>query len=124
VRQAPGQEAIADCRRSVSVTPSFGFPDAIAIPAKRSKANPTMLKRAALALCVSAPVTGGLCADPDVSDVSTWRWNESVILRAQRDAEIDPAANVESLSAKLFGQGYERYGPTGIRDTASNGTLR
>ena len=83
-----------------------------------------MLKRAVLALCVSLPVTGGLCADPDLSNVSTWRWNVSVILRAQRDAEIDAAANVESLNAKLFDQGYERYAPTGIRDTASNGTLR
>jgi len=83
-----------------------------------------MLKPAVLALCVSLPVTGGLCADPDLSNVSTWRWNVTVILRGQRDAEIDPAANVESLSAKLFGQGYERYGPTGIRDTASKGSLR
>ena len=107
----------------MSITASFGFPDAIAIQA--TKAKPTMLKRAVLALCVSLPVTGGLCADPDLSNVSTWpRWNVSVILRAQSDAEIDPAANVESLSAKLFGQEYERYAPTGIRDTASKGTLR
>ena len=106
----------------MSITASFGFPNAIAIPA--TKAKPTMLKRAVLTLCVSLPVTGGLCADPDLSNVSTWRWNVTVILRGQRDAEIDPAANVESLSAKLFGQGYEHYTPTGIRDTASKGTLR
>ena len=63
-----------------------------------------MLKRAVVALCATLPVTGGLSADPDISDVSTWRWNVSVILRAQRDAEINPASNVESLRAKLFGQ--------------------
>jgi hypothetical protein len=59
-----------------------------------------MLKRAVFA---TLPATGGLSADPDISDVSTWRWNVSVILQAQRDAEISPASNVESLRAKLFG---------------------
>jgi hypothetical protein len=73
-----------------------------------------MLKRAVLALCVSLPVTGGLRADPDVSDVSTWRWNESIILHAQRETEINPASNIESLKTRTDGQGYERYEPTGI----------
>ena len=79
----------------------------------------TMLKQAALALCLTLPVTRGVSADPDIVDVSTWRWNVSSILSSQRDAEINPPTKVASLRAKLFDQQYERYWPNGARDAAS-----
>ncbi len=78
-----------------------------------------MLKQAALALCLTLPVTRGVSADPDFVDVSTWRWYVSSILSSQRDAEINPPTKVASLRAKLFDQQYERYWPNGARDAAS-----
>jgi len=54
------------------------------------------------------PARSGPNAETDLIDVSTWRWHVSVILRAQREAEINPASNFKSLRAKLFRQGYGR----------------
>ena len=67
-----------------------------------------MLKRAVVALCATLPVTGGLSADPDISDVSTWRWNVSVILRAQRDAEIKSRLECRKPEGKALWPGYTR----------------
>jgi hypothetical protein len=83
-----------------------------------------MLKRAALALCLTLPVTPGVSADPDVIDVSTWRWSVSAILNAQQDAEINPPAKIAVLRARSFGQQYERYSPTGGIDPAKNPPTR
>lgn len=83
----------------------------------------TMLKQAALALCLTLPVTRGVSADPDMVDVSTWRWNVSSILSAQRDVESNPPSKGASLRAKFFGH-YERYWPNGVRDATSKGSGR
>jgi hypothetical protein len=84
----------------------------------------TMLKQAALALCLTLPVTRGVSADPDIVDVSTWRWNVSSILGAQHDAEIKPPSTAASLRANFFDQQYERYWADGVRDAASKGSGR
>ena len=84
----------------------------------------TMLERAALALCLTLPATRGSSADPNVVDVSTWRWNVSAILRAQHDDEINSPSKDARLRQGSFGQQYERYLPNGVRDTASKGLGR
>jgi hypothetical protein len=88
------------------------------------RSETTMLKQAVLALCLTLPVTHWVSADPAIVDVSTWRWNVTSILSAQRDAEINPPSKVASFRAKFFGQQYERYWPNGVRDTASKGSGR
>jgi hypothetical protein len=80
--------------------------------------------RAALALCLTLPATRGFSADPNVVDVTTWRWNVSAILRAQHDDEINSPSKDARLSKGSFGQQYERYLPNGVRDTASKGLGR
>jgi hypothetical protein len=84
----------------------------------------TTLERAALALCLTLPATRGFSADPNVVDVSTWRWNVSAILRAQHDDEINSPSKDARLRQGSFGQQYERYLPNGVRDTASKGLGR
>jgi len=84
----------------------------------------TMLKQAALALCLTLPVTRGVSADPDIVDVSTWRWKVNSILGAQQDAEINPPSKAASLRAIFFDQQYERYRADGVRDAASKGSGR
>src|SRR5271166_1564479 len=58
------------------------------------RSETTMFKRAALALCLTISAIRVVSADPDALDVSTWRWNVSSILSAQRDAEINPPLKV------------------------------
>jgi hypothetical protein len=62
------------------------------------------VERHAETLFAMPPVLNGPSADPDVSDVSTWRWHVGVILRAQRDAELNHPSNGEDLTAKVFGR--------------------
>ena len=62
------------------------------------------VERHAETLFAMPPVLNGPSADPDVSDVSTWRWHVGVILRAQRDAELNHPSNAEDLTAKVFGR--------------------
>jgi len=79
----------------------------------------TMLERAALALCLSLPAIRGVSADPNVVDVSTWRWNVSAILRAQHDDEINSPSKDAWLKASLsairtvFAQRRSRHGIQG-----------
>ena len=81
----------------------------------------TMLERAALALCLTLPATRGFSADPNVVDVSTWRWNVSAILRAQHDDEINCPSKDARLRARLlwsairtvFAQRRSRHGIQG-----------
>jgi len=91
----------AECCRTVSAGPFFlGFE--LDLSGHRNlamaiRSEVTMLERAALALCLTLPATRGFSADPNVVDVSTWRWNVSAILRAQHDDEI----NSPSKDARL-----------------------
>lgn len=80
-----------------------------------------MLKRAVFALCLTLPATHGVSADPDIVDVSTWRWQVTSILSEQRDAEINPSSKVATVRAKFLGQ-HERYWPDGVRDTEPKGS--
>ncbi len=58
--------------------------------------------------------------DQPTPDISTWRWNVSVILDAQRAS--DPAAGI--ASAATFGQRYERYSILGLPEAPAEGGPR
>ncbi len=69
-----------------------------------------MLRPFLLSLVLSGLGAGSVGADPQASDVSTWRWSVSTILEAQRAS----APSVGSVTAESFGQRYERYSVLGL----------
>jgi hypothetical protein len=86
------------------------------------RSETTMLKRAVFALCLTIPATHGVSADPDIVDVSTWRWHVTSILSGQRDAGINSLSKVATVRAKFLDQQHERYWPDGVRDTEPKGS--
>ena len=74
-----------------------------------------MLRPFVLSLVALVLVGGGVGVAQPTPDVSTWRWNVSVILAAQRTSTpIVGTASVES-----FGQRYERYSVTGLPEVSA-----
>jgi hypothetical protein len=51
---------------------------------------------------------------PATDDPSTWRWQVTSILTAQRDATSRGMETVGVLDAEAFNQRYERYTPLGL----------
>jgi hypothetical protein len=51
---------------------------------------------------------------PSTDDPSTWRWQVSSILAAQRDTTSGRTETVGVLDAGTFNQRYERYTPLGL----------
>jgi hypothetical protein len=58
--------------------------------------------------------------DQRASEVSTWRWNVSMILDAQRAADPSPGA----ADAKSFAQRYERYSVLGLPEAPAEANQR
>ena len=69
-----------------------------------------MVRPFVLSLAVLIVGLGSVCVAQPAYDVSVWRWNVSVILDAQRA----PAPLVGEVSAKSFGQRYERFSFSGL----------
>jgi len=69
-----------------------------------------MLRPFVLSLVALVLVGGAVGVAQPTPDVSTWRWNVSVILAAQRTS----TPIVGAVSAESFGQRYERYSVSGL----------
>jgi len=74
-----------------------------------------MLRPFVLSLVALVLVGGGVGVAQPTPDVSTWRWNVSVILAAQRTST--PIVGV--APAESFAQRYERYSVTGLPEVAA-----
>jgi hypothetical protein len=77
-----------------------------------------MLKLAALAFLFALLVTSGISAEPAVTDVATWRWNVSAVLRTQQNAQSIRDSYAESREERSFGQTYERYSTNRLQNRA------
>jgi hypothetical protein len=72
-----------------------------------------MLKPFVLSLALTGLGATAMGADAPSPEASTWRWQVSMILDAQRE-NPRAAATADSLA---FDQRYERYSATGLPET-------
>ncbi len=78
-----------------------------------------MYKPFLLSLALAGLGAGAVGADQAPADCSTWRWQVSTILEAQRGS-----SGVGAVPAEQFAQRYERYSAVGLPVSAAEASSR